>query len=65
MTTDDPWLIHVTNADIRAARHAWDAARDRGDDPARVAELLASYWRLVSTQAQQIADEFRADGRLR
>ena len=52
--------IDVTNADISAAKGDWLAARD-GDAPqSRVDELLSGYERLVQTQAQQIADDFRS-----
>lgn len=56
---DSTWRVDVTDADIRAAKEAWVAARDGDATPARVDELYAGYERLVRTQARQIAAEFR------
>jgi len=56
----DEYRIDVTNADIRAAKQAWLGARDGAESAVRVEQLRWSYGRLVRTQAQQIAEEFRA-----
>ncbi|HEY3436829.1 MAG TPA: hypothetical protein VGK35_03985 [Actinotalea sp.] len=56
-TTD--WRIDVTDADIRAARIAWEKARDSRADAARVALLRADLERLWRAQAKQIALEFQ------
>ena len=53
--------IEVTNGDIRAAKSSWVAARDSGARQSRVDELQRGYERLVRTQAQQIADDFRTE----
>lgn len=56
------WRIDVTDADIRLAKRAWIAARD-GDAPTtRTDQLYDDLRMLVHTQAQQIADDFRARG---
>jgi hypothetical protein len=55
--------IEITAADIAAARRVWELA-STGEGPAeRVEQLRADYVRLISTQAQQIADDFRRDHR--
>ncbi len=54
-------LVDVTDADILAAKIAWQSADDLGLDPARVAGLRASYRSLIQGQAQQIAERFRAE----
>lgn len=51
--------IDITDGDVRAAKRAWQAARDEDPSAARTAQLHASYRRVVSGQAQQIADDFR------
>ena len=53
-------VVHVTDADVHAARDAW--WRASCDDPTgpRTAMLYESYRQIVHAQAQQIADEFRA-----
>ncbi|OJV81243.1 MAG: hypothetical protein BGO37_17500 [Cellulomonas sp. 73-92] len=52
--------VHVTDADVHAARDAW--WRAQSEDPAseRTATLHESYRQIVHAQAQQIAEEFRA-----
>ena len=53
--------VVVTDEDIAVTRRLWLAARD--DDAAsdtRVATLFQDLCRLISAQAQQIADDFRA-----
>jgi hypothetical protein len=59
MGDEDPWVVRVTDADIRSAKADWQRARDAGADPARVQALHDDLRRLVGAQAQQIADEFR------
>lgn len=56
--------VVVTNADVAAAKREWLAAHVRGESPERVADAFDVYRRLVSAQAQQIADTFRATGTL-
>ena len=51
--------VTITDDDIRAARKDWLAASASDPDPARTARLHDIYRRLVSAQAQQIADDFR------
>lgn len=52
--------VDVTDQDISAARNLWVAARDGDADDVRVALLFQDLFRLISAQAQQIADDFRA-----
>lgn len=52
--------VHVTDADVRAARDAWRRASDADPVSERTAALYESYRQVVHAQAQQIADEFRA-----
>jgi hypothetical protein len=54
------WAWTVTDAELRAAKRAWLRARDDGAAAADVAMAFAYYRLLMGTQAQQIADEFRA-----
>ncbi|WP_454051589.1 hypothetical protein [Cellulomonas sp. Marseille-Q8402] len=57
---EDLWRVDVTDADIRAAKRAWIAARD-GDGPdAAVDRRYDELRMLVHAQAQQIADLVRA-----
>ncbi|HEY0189374.1 MAG TPA: hypothetical protein VGC67_17960 [Cellulomonas sp.] len=58
--TEDPWRIDVTDADIRAAKRALIAAREGDATDAEVDHLHDDLRLLVSAQAQQIADDFRA-----
>lgn len=54
------WAWHVTDAEIRIAKRDWLRARDDGA-PAGEVVLLFEYFRmLIGAQAQQIAEEFRA-----
>ena len=53
-------LVSVSNAEIRTAKLDWITARD-GDTPEDQVDMLFEYFRmLVSMQAQEIAEEFRA-----
>lgn len=58
--TPATWTWHVTDAEIRIAKREWLRARDNGEDPQDVALLFEFFRILLSIQAQQIADEFRA-----
>jgi hypothetical protein len=60
MPTDDALRVEITDADVRGAKQDWLAARDRGGPD--VERTLWLYKRLISTQAQQIADEVRRPG---
>ena len=62
---EDEERVVITNADIAAAKRDWQVARNRGDLPDRIEAAYDVYRRLVSAQAQQIADTFRATGTLR
>ena len=57
---EDLWRVDVTDADIRAAKRAWIAARDSDASDAEVDRRYDDLRRLVSAQAQQIADAVRA-----
>ncbi|HYQ76535.1 hypothetical protein [Cellulomonas sp.] len=57
---EDPWRVEVTDADIRAAKRAWIATRDSDATDAEVDRHYDDLRRLVSAQAQQIADVVRA-----
>ena len=48
------WRVDVTNADITAARDAWDQAEATGEEPERIARLWADVERLCRTQAWQL-----------
>ena len=54
------WRVDVTDADIRMARLAWEAARDEGAAPERIALLRLDLERLWRAQAQQFVIAFRA-----
>lgn len=58
----DDLTIAVTDADVRAARDAWAAARDGGAPEARVQQLHRGYERLVRTQARQLGEALRRRG---
>ena len=60
MADEDDAHVVITNADIAAAKRDWQLARTRGDAPDRVDAALDLYRRLISAQAQQIADDVRA-----
>ncbi len=51
--------VEVTGADIADARRRWELAASGGATPARIELLWTDYVRLISAQAQQIADDFR------
>ncbi|NMM17314.1 MAG: hypothetical protein HHJ14_09340, partial [Cellulomonas sp.] len=54
--------VEITDADVRAAKNEWLAARDGVDADRDVERALWYYKRLISTQAQQIADRVREPG---
>ena len=57
----DHFRVDVTDQDIAVARRLWLLARDDEDTPdSRVATLFQDLFRLMSAQAQQMADDFRA-----
>ncbi len=56
----DPWRIDVTDADVRAAKRAWIAARDGDATDARVERRYDDLRDLIHTQAQQLAEDVRA-----
>ena len=60
MTTDS-WRVAITNADVRSAKLDWQAARDGDASADKVALLFGDLQPVVHAQAQQIADEFRAE----
>ena len=56
----DRWL-RITDQDIHVARRLWEEALDDEDaTDARLTLLYDDLRRLINTQAQQIAEEFRA-----
>lgn len=59
MSLDREFHIDITNNDIRLAKSSWLTARESDAPNHRVAELYEDYARLVSAQAQQIADDVR------
>lgn len=59
MSAED-WRVIVTDADIRAVKREWVAARDGDATDARVDRLYDDLRMLIHAQAQQIADEVRA-----
>jgi len=61
----DRWRVDVTDADIRAAKRAWIVARDGDATDAEVDRRYDELRRLVSAQAQQLADLVRARARRR
>ncbi len=56
----EEWRIAVTDADIRAAKREWVAARDGAATDAEVARRYEVLRLLVHAQAQQLADDVRA-----
>lgn len=55
----DSLRIDVTDADIARARREWLDARDGLAPSILVERRMWLYRQLISTQAQQIADDFR------
>ncbi|MDC7122764.1 hypothetical protein OMK64_14610 [Cellulomonas fimi] len=52
--------VEVTNADVAAAKRAWQRAVDNGESEVRTRLLYDSLRRVINAQAQQMADDFRA-----
>ncbi len=58
---DHELRVIVTDEDVRIARRVWLAALDDDTTPAiRVTQLHDDLRRMIHTQAQQIAEAFRA-----
>ena len=58
--TPAAWAWTVSDAEVRVAKRDWLLARD-DDAPAEDVAFAFEYFRmLIGAQAQQIADEFRA-----
>jgi hypothetical protein len=57
---DRDFYVHVTDADVHAARDAWRRADSVDPSSERTAFLYESLRQIVHAQAQQIANEFRA-----
>jgi hypothetical protein len=55
--------VEITAADIAHARRVWELAATADAPQERIDQLRADYVRLISTQAQQIADDFRRENR--
>jgi hypothetical protein len=51
--------VEITDDDVRAAKVDWLRARDGSAPTDIVARFFWLYVRLISTQAQQLADDFR------
>ncbi|HEY5554895.1 MAG TPA: hypothetical protein VIK43_08215 [Cellulomonas sp.] len=62
MPIDDALRVEITDADVRAAKKDWLAARDAVDPDRDIERALWYYTCLISTQAQQVADEVRKPG---
>ncbi|MFI2754378.1 hypothetical protein ACGIF2_13190 [Cellulomonas sp. P22] len=60
MPIDDDLRVEITDADVRAAKQDWLTARDSGVPGIGVDAAFWLYARLISTQAQQLAETFRA-----
>lgn len=65
MSLDREFRIDITNDDIRLAKTSWLTAWESDAPNHRVSDLYEDYARLVSAQAQQIADDFRRNRRRR
>lgn len=61
--TPDDLCVRVTDADVRAAKRAWRAAAEECAGSPRERVLHESFLRIVQTQAQQTALEFRRSHR--
>ena len=57
--TDDELCVQVTDEDVHAAKRAWLAASEECAGSPRERVLHDSFRRIVHTQAQQTALEFR------
>ena len=61
--TDDELCVQVTDEDVHAAKRAWLAAFEECAGSPRERVLHDSFRRIVHTQAQQTALEFRRSHR--
>ena len=61
--TDDDLCVQVTDEDVHAAKRAWLAAFEACAGSPRERVLHDSFRRIVHTQAQQTALEFRRSHR--
>ena len=59
VATDDLLRMEITDDDVRAAKKDWLRARDHGAPVGAVDSAFWFYSRLISTQAQQLADDVR------
>ncbi|HEY5516444.1 MAG TPA: hypothetical protein VIK12_09590 [Pengzhenrongella sp.] len=59
MSQDREFRVDITNTDIRSAKVSWLTAWESDAPNDRVSDLYEDYARLVSAQAQQIADAVR------
>ena len=59
MSFDHEFRVEITNYDIRLAKVSWIAAWESDAPNTKVSDLYEDYARLISAQAQQIADDFR------
>ncbi|HEY0117913.1 MAG TPA: hypothetical protein VGC04_03950 [Cellulomonas sp.] len=59
-STPATWAWTVTDAEVRLAKRDWLRARDDGAAAEDVAFAFEYFRMLIGAQAQQIADEFRA-----
>lgn len=59
MANESELRVEVLDADIRLAKIDWLAARDGGGTGAEIDRAFDLFRRLISAQAQQIADDFR------
>ena len=60
----DSWRVAISNADVRSAKLDWLAARDGTASAEKVALLFVDLQQVMQAQAQQIAEEFRAENAL-
>lgn len=63
MPIDDDLRVEISDADVRVAKQDWLTARDSGAPASAVDSAFWLYTRLISTQAQQLADLFRTTHR--
>ena len=59
MSLDREFRIVITNNDIRLAKSSWLTAWESDAPNHHVSDLYEDYARLVSAQAQQIAEDVR------
>lgn len=59
MANESELRVEVLDADIRLAKLDWLTARDGGASDEAIDSAFDLFRRLISAQAQQIADDFR------